>query len=652
MALVLNDKELRRELKALDYTAGPITDSTRSLYVKKLKQLRSEKSQKEQSSRALRSRPGPKQRKVDSRAPAYPEQLRKRPGAASSTRADLNRASQADSVSVDDPPTDYTETSADYFTDGLHTVDDGYAGKSDSLSSHRYTGTLGSLYSDPYAGTSGSLSSDPYTWKSDSLYSEPYKRKSDSLYSDAYTRKSDSLYSDPYTRKSDSLNSDPYTRKSDSLNSDPYTRKSDSLNSDPYTRTSDSLSSDPYTRKSDRLYSDRYARKSDSLYSDPYTRKSDSLYSDPYTRKSDSLYSDPYTRKSDSLSSDRYTRKSDSLSSDRYAGILDSLSSDQYVGKSDSLSSDQYAVKYQKADPYTRKSDRLYSDRYAGISDSLSSDRYTGRFNSLHSDQFTKNSGSLYSYSHYRGKAESLSENEHYTSQTPAGLPKTEVQKHKNRLDKFEFYLSQFLYISTIVLCLVLMGLIFVKTLGLVEGSQEDIGENIKMLPVDCSDKTDAFCQAEEHKIIMRILSELYEYLAETAGEFECGSESPLKSKCVPVTDVKRHLAIFNVPNLEKFNEALQWIIQSTRDLGIRLIGEDSEAAVTSVDQVTCLESTRPQMNFYCRLRITVFTILHRMLIFIWGRFDGFIGYSPQNTSVQIPTFNPPPPPTFIKFKP
>ncbi|XP_038675663.1 LEM domain-containing protein 2-like [Scyliorhinus canicula] len=551
MASTTRDKDLRRELKALGCSVGPITDTTRSLYLKKLDQLRSEKRQNEQSSRAPRSGQSLRQREVES--PALEQARRRRPGFTSNTQTELDREQ------AEPPIAHYTGTSAGYFTDRPQAVDGGHEGNSDRLSSQRYTGISGSFNPDAYGRKSDSSYSDRFTGKYQSLNSKQYSKESDILYSDSYPKKSDSLYSDPYTRVSDSSYSDTHTRKFGTSYPDPFASKSDTSYSDPYTR------------------------KSDTSYSNPYASTSDTSYSDPYTRKSDSLYSDPYTGISDILSSDRWTRKYPSLNSNTS----------------------------------TRKSGSLYSDRYAGKSDSLSSDVHTGRSSSFYSDQYSKNLGRFYSDRRYRGNSDNLSGNEHYTRGTPGGLPKKEVLKPKNRLDKFEFYLSWFLQVATIVLCLVLVGLICVKTLGLLEGSEEDIGENIKMLPVDCSGKTDAFCQAEEHKIIMLILSETYEYLAEMAGEFECGSEYPLKSKCVPTIEVKRHLATSQVPNSEKFEKALEWIIQSTRDFGIKLVGKDSEAAVTAVDQVTCLESTRPQMDLHCRLRHAVFIIIHRMLIFI-----------------------------------
>ncbi|XP_043572712.1 LEM domain-containing protein 2-like isoform X1 [Chiloscyllium plagiosum] len=615
MATTMSDRDLRSKLKALGFAAGPITDSTRSVYLKKLQQLQSEKNQQEKNSRAPRVRQSLRQREVEFPAPApAPEQPRRKPAAVSNVRAESSRQ-QADAVS-DSTTIHYSGTSAAYLTNRLHSGDDEDAEESDSLSSHRYTGTSSSLHSDSFTRKPVNSYSDRYTGASGSLTLDPYTTKSVSSYSDRYTGASGSLTLDPYTTKSVSSYSDRYTGASGSLTSDPYTRKPVSSYSERYTGISGSLTSDPYTRKPVSSYSERYTGVSGSLGSDPYAGTSGGLTSESHSRITDRLYSDRYT--GESLNSDPYTKKSDSSYSDPYTRKSDSLYPDTYTEKSDILSSDQYARKYQslKSKPYTRKPDSVYSDQHAGKSESLSSDLHTGRFSSLYSDQFSRNLGSLHSDSRYRGKSDSLLKSERYIRGTAAGLPKKGVQKPKNRLDKFEFYLSWFLYVTTIVLCLILLGLICVKTLQLLEES-EDVGENIKMLPVDCNGKTDAYCQAEERKIIMLMLSEMYEYLAEIAGEFECGSEYLLKTKCVPVADVQRHLATNNIPNLEKFNEALQWIIQSTRDFGIRLVGEDSETSVTSVDQVICLESTRPQMNLYCRLRHAVYTILHRMLIFI-----------------------------------
>ncbi|XP_072134727.1 uncharacterized protein [Mobula birostris] len=655
MAQAKSDKELRRQLKSLGYSAGPITDSTRSLYLKKLAQLQSENRRKERSGRTSRS--------IRQKEVGVSQPVRQRPSAASAgTRASSSRSwgwqlqdDQHDGVSTEDPAADNAGSSADDFADTHYTrtsksVSAGRTGGNAFRGTSLYSDASGSLHSNPYTGTFDSLSSEPCAETSDNQYSDPhtrifdslgsftrdsllsgrYKTKTDSTYSDRYMGKTDSPFSDRYKTKTDSTYSDRYTGTTDSPFSDRYRGTTESTFSDRYTGTTDGLFSDRYTGTAENTFSDRYKTKTGSPYSDRYKGKTDSPYSDRYTGKTDStisdrftgtthspfsvrftgktasLLSDRYTEKTDSPFSDRYTGKTDSLLSDRYTGKTDSLYSHRSTGKTDSIYSGSYTEKYQgiSSDPYTRKPE--------------GSDRYRGKLSDLHSG--ARNSEEFYPDTHYRGRADSWSadEDESYMHQSYTRSAKNEKQKHKNRLVEWELYLSRFLYISTIVLCLVLLALVCVKALGLLEGSQEDIDENIKMLPIDCSGKTDNFCKAEEHKMIMIILTEVYEFLAKMAGEFECGSESQLKSKCVPVSDVKAHLTISDVPHVNKFDEALQWILQTTRDLGIRLVGEDSEAPVTSVDQVTCLESTRPQMSLYCRLQCAFFTILNRMLIFIF----------------------------------
>ncbi|XP_062921602.1 LEM domain-containing protein 2-like isoform X2 [Mobula hypostoma] len=669
MALAKSDKELRRQLKSLGYSAGPVTNSTRSLYVKKLAQLQSENRRKERSGRTSQSI---RQKEVGTSQP-----VRQRPSAASAgTRASSSRSwgwqlqdDQHDGVSTEDPAADNAGSSADDFDDTHYTrtsksVSAGRTGGNAFRGTSLYSDASGSLHSNPYTGTFDSLSSEPCAETSDNQYSDPhtrifdslgsftrdsllsgrYKTKTDSTYSDRYTGKTDSPFSDRYKTKTDSTYSDRYTGTTDSPFSDRYKTKTDSTYSDRYTGKTDSTYSDRYKGTTDSPFSDRYRGTTESTFSDRYKTKTGSTYSDRYTGKTDSPYSDRYTGKTDSTISDRFTGtthspfsvrftgKTASLLSDRYTGKTDSPFSDRYTGKTDSLLSDRYTGKTDSLYSHrsTGKADSIYSgsytEKYQGISsdpytrkpEGLCSDRYRGKLSDLHSG--ARNSEEFYPDTHYRGRADSWSadEDESYMHQSYTGSAKNEKQKHKNRLVEWELYLSRFLYISTIVLCLVLLALVCVKALGLLEGSQEDIDENIKMLPIDCSGKTDNFCKAEEHKMIMIILTEVYEFLAEMAGEFECGSESQLKSKCVPVSDVKTHLTISDVPHVNKFDEALQWILQSTRDLGIRLVGEDSEAPVTSVDQVTCLESTRPQMNLYCRLQRAFFTILNRMLIFIF----------------------------------
>lgn len=564
--MAASDKELRRELKSLGYAAGPITDSTRELYVKKLAQLQSEKRLQEGSRRTTRS-----SRSVGGSASISAQRESLRPSAAFASSGVSSSASRAWQHLQDyqNPEEDDTDASAD-----------------DRPNAGRWEPAGPGPTDPPYRATSYTDSHS----QSRSSYSDPYARTFDSLGSAQGAATTSSQYSDPYARVFDSLSS----YKRDSLRSDRYTTKTDRPSSDRFKGTTESL------------FADRYAGITASLKSDRYKGTTDNLLANKYTGKTENLYSDQYNRETDSTSADRYFGSTDSLRSDRYKGTTDSLFSNTYTGGTSCLNLASRTGKRQdtSSDPYIRKSD------------SLSSDQYRGKLGNSYSNTSSKG---LYSDTRYRGRLDSWPENEDesHMHRTSARTANNEKQKHKTHLVQFEFYLSRFLYIATIVLCLVLLALVYVKALGLVEGSQENIDENIQMLPVDCSGKTDTFCRAEERKMLMRLLTEIYEYLADVAGKFECDSNSPLTSKCVPMIDVKTHLTILKVPNVSKFNEALRWIMLSSRDLGIRLVGEDSEEKITSIDQVACLESTRPQMNWYCRLQRAFFTILSRMLAFI-----------------------------------
>ncbi|XP_030417232.1 LEM domain-containing protein 2 isoform X6 [Gopherus evgoodei] len=180
-----------------------------------------------------------------------------------------------------------------------------------------------------------------------------------------------------------------------------------------------------------------------------------------------------------------------------------------------------------------------------------------------------------------------------------------------------EFYLSWFLYLATLMLLVIFLGILWVKMIG--PGWLLGAEENLKLLTVDCETRTDDFCQAKQKDILMTMLYELYNYLAVQAGSFECGNPEKLKSKCILVSEAKDHVANVTGSSPEKFEDALQWILNSNNDLGIWLKGEDPSEPVTSVDQVVCLESTRPRMGLGCRFRRAVSTAIMNLFIFFWS---------------------------------
>ncbi|XP_074781626.1 LEM domain-containing protein 2 isoform X2 [Athene noctua] len=180
-----------------------------------------------------------------------------------------------------------------------------------------------------------------------------------------------------------------------------------------------------------------------------------------------------------------------------------------------------------------------------------------------------------------------------------------------------EYYLSQFLCLASFVLLLIFLGILVVKMIG---SSWLDRREdNFNLLPVDCDTRTDDFCQAKQKEVIMNILHELYNYLSIQAGNFECGNPENLKSKCIWVSEAKDHVVNVTGSSPRKFEAALHWILNSNKDLGIWLKGRDLSEPVTRMEEVFCLESAHPQMGLGCRFRRAVVTAIMNLFLFFWS---------------------------------
>ncbi|CAM9838386.1 unnamed protein product [Bubo scandiacus] len=180
-----------------------------------------------------------------------------------------------------------------------------------------------------------------------------------------------------------------------------------------------------------------------------------------------------------------------------------------------------------------------------------------------------------------------------------------------------EYYLSQFLCLASFVLLLIFLGILVVKMMG--SGWLDRREDNFNLLPVDCDTRTDDFCQAKQKDVIMNILHELYNYLSIQAGNFECGNPENLKSKCIWVSEAKDHVVNVTGSSPQKFEAALHWILNSNKDLGIWLKGRDLSEPVTRMEEVFCLESAHPQMGLGCRFRRAVVTAIMNLFLFFWS---------------------------------
>ncbi|NXR42214.1 LEMD2 protein, partial [Zosterops hypoxanthus] len=180
-----------------------------------------------------------------------------------------------------------------------------------------------------------------------------------------------------------------------------------------------------------------------------------------------------------------------------------------------------------------------------------------------------------------------------------------------------EYYLSQFLCLASVVLLMIFLGILAVKMVG--SGWLDGREDSFNLLPVDCDKRTDDFCQAKHKDVTMAVLHELYNYLSVQAGNFECGNPENLKSKCIWVSEVKDHVLNVTGSSSQKFEAALHWILNSNKDLGIRLKGRDLSEPVSSVEEVFCLESAHPQMGLGCRFRRAVVTAIMNLFLFFWS---------------------------------
>ncbi|XP_054984327.1 LEM domain-containing protein 2 [Sorex araneus] len=181
---------------------------------------------------------------------------------------------------------------------------------------------------------------------------------------------------------------------------------------------------------------------------------------------------------------------------------------------------------------------------------------------------------------------------------------------------RLERCLSRLLLGASLALLLAFLAILWLK-MGKPSAPQE-AEDNMKLLPVDCERKTDEFCQAKQKAALLEVLHELYNFLAIQAGNFECGNPEKLKSKCIPVTEARDHLANVTGSSAAKFESALTWILSSNKDVGIWLRGEDASELASSVDKVVCLESARPRMGVGCRLSRALLTAATHVLIFFW----------------------------------
>uniref|UniRef100_H0XWL6 LEM domain containing 3 n=2 Tax=Otolemur garnettii TaxID=30611 RepID=H0XWL6_OTOGA len=170
-------------------------------------------------------------------------------------------------------------------------------------------------------------------------------------------------------------------------------------------------------------------------------------------------------------------------------------------------------------------------------------------------------------------------------------------------------YLSMFLLTAACLFFLIL-GLTYLGMRG--TGVSEDGGLNIE----NPFGETFGKIQESEKNLMMSTLYKLHDRLAQLAGDHECGSSS---QRTLSVQEAAAYLKDLGPEYENVFNTSLQWIFENGKDVGIRCVGFVPEEELTNITDVQFLQSTRPQMSFWCRFRRAFITVTYRLLLLCLG---------------------------------
>ncbi|XP_060513033.1 inner nuclear membrane protein Man1 [Panthera onca] len=170
-------------------------------------------------------------------------------------------------------------------------------------------------------------------------------------------------------------------------------------------------------------------------------------------------------------------------------------------------------------------------------------------------------------------------------------------------------YLSMFLLTAACLFFLIL-GLTYLGMRG--TGVSEDGGLSIK----NPFDETFGNIQESEKNLMMNTLYKLHDRLAQLAGDHECGSSS---QRTLSVQEAAAYLKDLGPEYEDIFNISLKWILKNGKDVGIRCVGYGPEEQLKNITDVQFLQSTRPQMSFWCRFRRAFITVTHRLLLLCLG---------------------------------
>ncbi|XP_029318068.1 inner nuclear membrane protein Man1 [Cottoperca gobio] len=169
-------------------------------------------------------------------------------------------------------------------------------------------------------------------------------------------------------------------------------------------------------------------------------------------------------------------------------------------------------------------------------------------------------------------------------------------------------YLSMFL-LTAACLFFLLLGLMYLRMRG--SGSSEVDGV-IKSHPFG-SDFDDTY-NKEDKDLILKLLLNLHDHLAQVAGQHDCGDQQH-PNRSLSIDEASTYLQTQNPEFEDLVLSSLEWIIRTGQDVGIRLTGQVADDPLTDVSEISRLESTHPKMPFSCRFRRAFLTVISRVIL-------------------------------------
>ncbi|KAK2892851.1 hypothetical protein QQF64_035327 [Cirrhinus molitorella] len=230
---------------------------------------------------------------------------------------------------------------------------------------------------------------------------------------------------------------------------------------------------------------------------------------------------------------------------------------------------------------------------------------YTATYRANHSNH----TGSNHSYSH----ASALKPKQHTT------VPEDELLQQFKREEVSAtggfsaHYLSMFL-LTAACLFFVLLGLMYLR----MRGSSTSVGDAV-ILQHPFGPEFDKEYGVKDRELILNLLLSLHEHLANVAGDHDCRDLKNPLNRSVSFSDASTYLKLQNEAYENLIETSLEWVMKTKDVVGIRLIGANPEQPIEDISEISRLESIHPRMSFFCRLRRAFFTVIHRVLLVLAG---------------------------------